>query len=362
MTAYFQNLNYTLANEDTSLELRLLPKGVGHVLAVAGSGGRVVPLLAKHPGRLTCVDVSREQLYLAELRVESVRSLAHAEFLAFWGYPPAAADPQERKKLFDSLSDSLTSAAREFFEGYFESRHWHSLLYDGRWERTFAALSRVNRRITGTKGTQLFSALTQEEHERFLEEEFPWRRWAVVLRLLGNATVFNALLYKGQFPKKNVPESFFALYRRSFDRLFRQGPARRNFFLQLAFFGKVVFAEGCPVECDPTVFSEAQKALTTTSVAYRHGDLVEAVAGSGEPAGFLSLSDVPSYFSGALEREYLQRMKPGIAPDGLVVVRNYLHIPEGLDTAGFVSLTESCREAILDEKVGVYCIEVYRRN
>ena len=46
---YFNQLNYTLGNEDTSLELAILPERVGHVFSVAGSGGRVVPLLAKFP-------------------------------------------------------------------------------------------------------------------------------------------------------------------------------------------------------------------------------------------------------------------------------------------------------------------------
>src|SRR6185312_13405629 len=110
--SYFNRLNYTLANEDTSLELGLLPEGVPHLMSVAGSGGRVLPLLAKFPKKVTCVDLSLEQLYLTELRFESLRALDHAEFLAFWGYPPSASEPHERRKLFQRIQ--LRPDSKEF--------------------------------------------------------------------------------------------------------------------------------------------------------------------------------------------------------------------------------------------------------
>ncbi|NBW81737.1 DUF3419 family protein, partial [bacterium] len=75
-SAYFNTLNYSLANEDTALELGILPEQRRHVLSVAGSGARVLPLFAKSPQRLTCVDLSQEQLFLTELRIESARVLS----------------------------------------------------------------------------------------------------------------------------------------------------------------------------------------------------------------------------------------------------------------------------------------------
>src|SRR5690348_8215276 len=84
---YFDSLNYTLGNEDTALEYDLLPPTVSHLYAVAGSGSRVLPLMAKKPKKVTCVDTSRNQLYLTELRIVSLKTLTYAEFLGFWGYP-----------------------------------------------------------------------------------------------------------------------------------------------------------------------------------------------------------------------------------------------------------------------------------
>src|SRR3954465_15129773 len=112
-SAYFNKLNYTLANEDTPMEYGILPEHQMHVMSVAGSGGRILPLLAKYPKIVTCVDVSQEQIYLCEMRFESLRVLSHSEFLAFWGYPPSLAKPKERKELFERLK--LSQPAREFF-------------------------------------------------------------------------------------------------------------------------------------------------------------------------------------------------------------------------------------------------------
>ena len=64
---FFNKLNYTMSNEDTQFEYDLLDYNQGHVLCIAGSGSRVIPLLAKKPKRLSISDYSIEQLALTSL-------------------------------------------------------------------------------------------------------------------------------------------------------------------------------------------------------------------------------------------------------------------------------------------------------
>jgi S-adenosylmethionine-diacylglycerol 3-amino-3-carboxypropyl transferase len=358
---YFNNLNYTLANEDTSLEIGILPESASHIVTVAGSGGRAVPLLAKRPHKLSCVDLSREQLLLTELRIEALRALSHADYLRFWGYPPRPAEPDERRRLFGSIR--LSADAVALLEQLFDSVGWESILYMGKWEKTFARLSAVIRRATGQKGIDLFSALTRCEHERYLRERFPTYAWAVMLTLLGNAWVFNSLLYRGHFPKKNIPMSSYRYYREGFRRLLDQGPARENFFLQVIFFGRILFAEGCPIECDPSVYRNAKESLRAAEIRYLQGNVIEVIAGMpARSVDFVSLSDVPSYFSGEIERNFLQRIRPAITPGGRVVVRNYLHIPEGADRTGFTNVADRYAALILREKVQNYLVDVFEKN
>src|SRR5690606_34606697 len=115
----------TLANEDTALELAMLPARTRHVVCVAGSGSRALPLFAKAPERVALVDLSQEQLWLTELRIAAVRALSREQYLAFFGYAGFAADGSKRQAIFRSLE--LSAGAREFFAGLFQALNWQSL-------------------------------------------------------------------------------------------------------------------------------------------------------------------------------------------------------------------------------------------
>jgi len=92
------------------------------------------------------------------------------------------------------------------------------------------------------------------------------------------------------------------------------------------------------------------------------GDLIEVAAASRDAIDFLSLSDVPSYFEGAQERDFLQRVRPALGPDGLAVLRSYLRIPAGMNTDGFDNVTERFRDVVAQEKVGVYRVGIYQKR
>lgn len=361
MSDYFAQLNYTLANEDTAVELGVLEESVGHVCAIAGSGGRVLPLFAKNPRRMTCVDISPIQLKLTELRVETARHLEHEEFLAFWGYPPGQeTSPDERQALFAKLE--LRPELAAFWREWFAAHGWECMLYEGRWEKTFVRLSKTVGRVLGRGAEDLFQAKSSQEFATYLKERFPYRRWLLCLLFLGNATVFNALLYKSSFPKKNLPETFFGFYRRCFDRLFTLGPARESFFLQLLMLGELRYPEGNPLECQPELFAKVKEGIQGAQIEFLEADLTSSEVVLAEPIDFLSFSDVASYFSGELEREYLQRLRDRLADGGVVVLRYYIHVPEGTRKQGFTDLSEDYRELTARERVGVYKFDVLRRT
>lgn len=354
---YFQHLNYTLGDEDSRLELGILPAHSDHVMAVAGSGGRVLPLLARRPRRLTCVDICRPQLFLTELRVEALRALTRGEFLGLLGYPGRALAPEERRRLFRQLA--LSPDAARFFEGLFAAHGWGPLLYSGRFERTLRTLARVNGLLTGSRGRGLFETGDREAQRVYLERRFPRRAWRAVLLLLGNSAVLNSLLYKGDFPKKNIPGSAYRFYRDAFERLFSDARARESFFLQLVFFGELRFAEGLPVECDADVFEAARRALGSTAVSYVHGDILEVAQRAGD-VDFLSLSDVPSFLPEEREQDFLQLLRPGLAPGGLVVTRGHLRVARP-DASGFACISERYADLMSAEKTQMWSVNVYQK-
>jgi S-adenosylmethionine-diacylglycerol 3-amino-3-carboxypropyl transferase len=353
---YFHHLNYSLGNEDSTVEWAVLPERGGRVLCVAGCGSRVLPLVARQPSHVVCADVSASQLHVTELRVEAARALEHADYLRFFGYPPDVGTPEGRRRLFERIA--LSDDTRSFWLDVFDHQGWESILYDGRWERTFRKLSRVNGVLTRERGRSLFDARTVEEHAAYVRDRFPRKAWLLTLLLLGNPVVFNLMLYKGDFPRKNLPGTPFQFYRRAFDKLFAQGPSRENFFLQIVFFGKVRFAEGNPIECRPDVYERIRSALPNVSIEYRRGDILEVAHAEGGAFDFVSLSDVPSYFAPPREQTYLQDLRPALSPGARVVLRYYLRRPERTVRAGYRDITASFEETIANEKVGVYDIEV----
>ncbi|MBU6374828.1 MAG: DUF3419 family protein [Bdellovibrionales bacterium] len=362
-TSYFSQLNYTLANEDTALEVALLPEKTDTILSIAGSGSRVVPLLSRSPRRVICVDLSPAQLALTELRISLVREVSRSEFMAFLGYPCAEAEksPEKlRKHWLEKLE--LRPETRSFCRDWLSSRDWQSPIYSGRWEKTFQTLSALVQRMVGTTSRELFDCRTVAEQQDFLRTRFAHQRWHLAVALFGNASVFNALLYKGSFPKKNIPGSRFHFYRDAYSRLFSISPARQNFFLQLSFLGHLEFEEGNPVECDSLVFEKAKEALGRSVMEYVHADAVEAAQKERQNIGFLSFSDVPSYFKGDTERQFMQKIRSGLNDQALVVVRNYLRVPSQPDLRGFVNLREEHREVIAQEKVQVYTVDVFRHD
>ncbi len=357
---YFSNLNYTLGNEDSSLEFHLLPKNTKNVFAIAGSGSRILPLLAKHPRYLTCVDTSYPQLYLTELRIETLRLLEWEEFLAFWGYPPRSYTPEERKRIFKRIH--LSKPASKYLIQIFTENNWESLLYLGKWERTFNKLSKINRLITGAKALELFEQKDPEVYFNYLKNKFPHKAWAFTVFLLGNATVFNTLLYKGRFPRKNISEKLHKFYLTSLNKLFNQGLARNNFLLQLLFFGKLLFPEGNPIECDKSVFFLAKQGIKNTRISYIQGDLIEEIAKVDRDIDFLSCSDIVSYFNDDIEKTFLQKIHQNLSSNCILVLRHYLRVPKLMELEGYEEITENHRELINQEKTQMYLIKILKKK
>lgn len=356
--AYFSKLNYTLANEDSGFERAIVPEFAKNILCVCGSGSRVLPLFTKSIESMTIVDLVDEQLWLAELRVEALRKLSREDFLELFGYTNFSGSEKKRNEIIDDLR--LNSDAKKFWIDHFK-RTKEPLIYQGKWEKSFAKIAKINSLVTGSKGAKLFD-LEGEDYYNYLEQEFPWKKWSLVLALLGNASFFNALLYKGEFPRANYPGSSYAFYSERFRKLFNQAPANHNYLLQLLFFGAIKNLKGLPTEVEEVIYLEAQQKARETSVEYRKGDVIRVSAELGNSIDFLSFSDVPSYYKGTFGRDYLQAIKNNISIDGMVVVRYYQYIPWRCDTTDYINLTGNFKEQIEKERTQVYDIDILVRG
>ncbi|WP_265290240.1 hypothetical protein [Verminephrobacter eiseniae] len=221
------------------------------------------------------------------------------------------------------------------------------------------ATSKVTRLLTGRAGAGIFDATTLDEQRHYVRTRFPRWRWHLVLLLLGNSTALNSLLYKGEFPRKNIDSSHFSIYQTIFDRLFNEQMAKASFFLQMVFLGHVPHSEGYPVECRKDVFSQAKVALADCHIDYVEGDVFEAAARQDRTIDFLSLSDVPSFLPASAEAGFLQHVRPGLAKDALVVVRAHLRRPYPT-LNDYVDVSHQHPAAALQESTKLWSFHMYK--
>lgn len=355
---YFKGLNYTLGNEDTTVEIALvkhyLPKAV---FAVCGSGGRSLPLMQEGVEDLSLADLSPEQLLLSKLRAATYKDLSWQDFMLFWGYYPYADDNfcEARKKIFQNLT--LDQDVRDYFGHLFLENGFTSVLYSGKWESTFQVLAKICRAFLGRDFDRILRFDSLEAQVAYYRNEFPMARWKAVLFLVGNKTLFNALLYKGSFIEKNIPEGHFDFYFKAYEKLFTKSLAQKSFFVQLCFYGKIQSLAGVPIEAQETTFLEVKN--SKANLHYFNTDMIEHLSRGEKRYDFLSLSDVPSYFKGELEAQFMQKIKPGLRNGAIVVNRYYLRVPE-CDLSGFTDISAEHQELIEAELVGMYRIKIYR--
>ena len=362
--AYFNQLNYTLGNEDTACDVEIVKKlNSKSIFSVAGCGSRALPLL-EGAERVIMGDVSPYQLSLSRLRKSLYEDLEFEEFLIFFDFPPyhGQNNSYRRKEIFKKLN--LSSEDKSYFYNIFRGLSWQSLLYIGKWERTFQTLGKALRLIVGKEYSKIFDFHSLNEQKYYFENEFPMMRWKSLIFLLGNKSVFNTLLYKGDFIVKNAKESHFDYYKNSFDNLFHHNLARSSFFLHLCFFGELIHEDGNPVEATASNFAAVKEKIKNGAKAETYqGDMVSFLgeANQRESFDYLSLSDVPSYFSGDLERDFIQNIAPSVKKDGVICLRNYLRTPEA-NLSGFIDVTKDFSEVINSEKVGVYRFQILRKE
>jgi S-adenosylmethionine-diacylglycerol 3-amino-3-carboxypropyl transferase len=350
-------LNYTYVNEDHVVEHELLAGHTGHVVAVAGSGTRLVPLLARNPERVTLIDVSPDQVMLSRFRYACIQAFERPEYMSFWGYAGGETiSVAQRKEMFASMQ-KLDAEVAEYMRVVLDKNSWAPILPLGRWEKTFASIAKLVRKVMGAKVMdELFAISGQAEYDAYLAEKFPWKRWDILTVLLSNSMFFNVMLYGRQFPKLNVAEGFGDFYSTSLKRSLRCCPARQNFFIQILFFGRVVYPEALSLDVDAELFRLAKQANSFVDI--RQGNLLRDAGSKEHPISLFAVSDVPSYFRGEMARQWLQSVRAQMAPGGMLIARYYRHVPEATDYAGWHNQNHRYAELCEREKTQMYRYDI----
>jgi S-adenosylmethionine-diacylglycerol 3-amino-3-carboxypropyl transferase len=363
-TEYFDNLNYTLSNEDTRIENYLLPDGASRVFSICGSGARVLPLIAKNPKELDCVDLAREQLFLCELRLAAAKKLSHDEYLFFLGYrggiPSMTTTEDNRVEIFNTLE--LSDVTKKFWSD--RSAAWapRGFVLLGKWESHFQKLGRIFRNYLRLDMSPIFEAHSLSEQLELFEEHWKPFVFSTFLKLTANEFVFNRFLYKGHFAgaseRRTESRPPYQFIEEEFTRIFTTTLVRKNYFMQLLFLGGIYYEEGLPIEAHAKTLEAIRK--SKTKVNYRQENLLEVLKGSAYE--FISLSDTISYLPNEAAGQVLQLL-PSATPKGAqMVIRSFLRAPTEIDTKGWKAEPEKNRWAREIDTTAVYEFHIFTKK
>jgi S-adenosylmethionine-diacylglycerol 3-amino-3-carboxypropyl transferase len=354
MAEYFTDLNYSLSNEDTTVEKQILSDlklPSKRVFAICGAGSRVLPLLRPDVSYIKVVDMSDDQLRLLRLRLASVKSLTYENFLSFWGYKNPNISRLEILKTID-----LTESDRNYWLA--NSNKWQNgFLFSGRWESYLRTLGVLFRLFFRAKFESLFNCENLQARQEWYVQNFPALRLKVFLRIFASPLFFNLFLYKGRFAQSQ--ESFAEFLMRVFKIILIEKDPKKSFFAQMLFLGDLRYSEGWPLETHKSVFDSAKN--FTGQIELIKGDLIQELKDK-QNFDFLSLSDVASYLNSeqlqALESSMMKSLNLG----GISIIRSFRRHPE------FSNKYKSSRQSSLEDwamsvdSIGVYKFHIFSHN
>jgi S-adenosylmethionine-diacylglycerol 3-amino-3-carboxypropyl transferase len=362
--SYFEKLNYSLSNEDTRVEHNLLKDDATRVFSICGSGARVLPLIAKNPAELDCVDLAREQLFLCELRLAAARALTNEEYLYFLGYRGGlfsiSTGEDDRMKLFNKLE--LSAECREFWQSM--SQWWlpRGFIFLGKWEQHFQKVGKIVRDYLRFDMWPIFEAHTMEKQLELFEKHWRPKFFSLILKLVANEWVFNKFLYKGHFAgaSKHRTEARppYQFLDEEFTRMFTTTLVRKNYFLQLLFLGGIYFEEALPIEAQPSTLDAIRR--SKTKMNYRQENLLEVLKSS--TYDFVSLSDTISYLPADAANQILQLLPSDTSSGAQVVIRSFLRAPNEVDSKGWRFESDLNRWARDLDTTGVYEFHIYTKE
>ncbi len=235
MKSYYQKINYSSCNEDSSSELRALRiQKTDRVLCITGSGARPLDLLIAEPAEIVAIDFNPCQNHLLELKMRAIEVLDYQEHLAFIGISPS----DSRIEMYQKLRLGLSEEARRFWDGR-PRIILKGVIYQGGWERFFKRLAVFIRCVRPGLLEELFSPIPIGRQARLWTDVWNSGEWKIFLRLVTHRAIWKYILRDPGF-YRYVPKSFsvYDYLEKRFDHAFKTLSLHQSAFASLLFFGR----------------------------------------------------------------------------------------------------------------------------
>lgn len=284
---FFENLNFSSANEDGESELAALA-GARRIVCLTGSGTRPLDMLLSDAEEVLALDVNPTQNALLSLKIAAMEMLDRDAFLEFVGI----SESRSRADVYRRIRSRLPSDVQSHWDRnlrMIEAGVWHA----GKWEKLLLWNARFLNLFRGRQIDTLLAAPNLDTQSQIWERKFANSALRTAIEMIGRDWIWRWVMREpaGEFlpsPKevgKRLDDDFEAAAR-SF--LFRDSD-----FAMLVFRGRHHAGGALPFHLSAENYAVTQSRLSRLRIV--EGGLVDLPQlGPGEIDGF-SLSDFGSY-------------------------------------------------------------------
>lgn len=345
---YFEHFNYSLANEDSRVEMQLC-QSYSSAVSICGAGGRAFSLIPSGISSLKIIDVSEVQLLYAKFQLELIQQLELPDFLKLMGYEFESL--KYRKRLLTSLH--FSKEVQDFVVQIPDKKLAKGLIYSGRWENYLLTISRYIRFLLKYDFSDIFVCPDVNSQRDFFYKTWPQKRLQFLMNVIANPRLMNRLLYKGRMAESKS-ENLISFLENNFRTFFTEHIAKEGLFHQLLFLGEVRFKEAYPPFLWPENYLKIKN--FKGDIQFLKKNLHEAFM--TEEAQFWSCSDVLSYFSDEdlLKLEGILNARQG---SQRLVFRTFLKHPHLSLAKSWLQKDELVANAVSQDVTSLYKFQIF---
>ncbi|TPV53863.1 DUF3419 family protein [Aestuariibacter sp. GS-14] len=353
------NLQYTFCNEDTNTEVSCL-KPESSILAIAGSGSRVIPLFLSRPKRLVCIDSCEFQLFLTEMRITAVKQLSYNEYCILLGY--LSAKCSDRKKIFERLKIGTT--AKNFMHNWFEEINWGCLIFSGNWERQVVKSSKIFKKLALKKSNMLHDCEDIKLQSNYLKK-IKWRLIFALTIISTSSIVQNGFIsikhlrYKLKI-KKTYKSAYMYLY--GLFKFCRRKDIKHNYFYSPFILGRYNPKIAPTPEINEENYALCKNAILNCKVEFVNSNIFQYSDKNQNVFDFISLSNVLDYcYTSAIIRN-VEKCNSSLKNNGIVFIRQHSSAGENIQTTDTNNISERFSMQLLNDDTPFYKITILQKS
>ncbi len=230
------SISYSLCWEDPSILLDALNiSNQDSVLSISSGGENLFAMILKNPKNLTGIDINKEQIYLAKLKISAIKLLSFEEFVKFLGFKAS----NNRKEIFSFIKKDLDNEVIIYWEENIKLIE-NGIIHCGKFERYLEKFRKhlLPLIISKKRIKELLSLNPIEKQKDFYNKFFDNWRFRLVFKLFFSRKGLESGRNKEYFrysSKKKISNYYLEKVKHGLTEI----PIKNNFFMHYILTGTI---------------------------------------------------------------------------------------------------------------------------